>query len=179
MIKGKNTTHEIKKYILDFADSNQDICIMSLEDFTNALQGKSKQNILKALLLLDVVKSNTSGYFLPESINLEHIYPQNPVLTWGANGWPQNVDEQNSYIHNIGNFLILNERINKKLQNGYIDDKIVEYERIIPNDKLLQTVTNTVNFEKFSKGKAYITERQKEIALYIQANFPCAKAFIR
>ena len=83
------------------------------------------------------------------------------------------------YIHNIGNYLILNAAVNKKIQNEYIADKRDEYDKIIPRDMALQTPSNTVDFDEFEKGKKYIEKRQKEIAEYIQSSFPCAKAFIK
>ncbi len=178
-VKNKDSENSIKSEILSFADANKDICTISLSDFTALLQGRSKQNILKALLLMDIVKSNTSGSFTPDLINLEHIYPQKPVVDWSANGWPVNTDEQEEYIHNIGNYLILNEAVNKKIQNEYISNKLKEYNRIIPNDKFLQTPSNTVDFTEFEKGKNYINDRKVYIAKYIQSDFPCAKAFIK
>lgn len=178
-IKNKESEDNIKSEILSFADSNKDICTISLSDFTALLQGKSKEKILKALLLMDIVKSNTSGSFTPSLINLEHIYPQKPATDWSANGWPVNTDDQEEYIHNIGNYLILNESVNKKIQNEYITHKIKEYDRIIPVDKFLQTPSNTVDFNEFEKGKNYINERRSAIAKYIQSDFPCAKAFIK
>lgn len=178
-IKNKKTEKDIKEHIISFADTNRDICNISLKDFTFMLKGKTKHNILEALLLMDIVQSNTSGSFLPESINLEHIYPQNPDVTWSCNGWPVNEEEKEEYIYNIGNYLILNEKINKKIQNKYITDKKKDYNKIIPKDKFLQTKTNTVNFDEFEKGKDYINRRREYIAKYIQKYFPCAKVFIK
>jgi hypothetical protein len=33
--------------------------------------------------------------------------------------------------------ILLNQEINKKIQNKFIDDKIFEYNRIIPKDRFL------------------------------------------
>ena len=180
MVRNGKSVNDISTYFLWFADKNKDICNVTLDSFADMLKGKNKENILKALLLMDIVLSNTSGLFNKDLINLEHIYPKKPDTVWSCNGYPVNQEDQEELIHNIGNYLILNDRINRKIQNKYITEKRVEYERIILNDKVLQTVTNTVNFDKFEQNrKSYIDERRREIALYIRDKFPCGRAFIQ
>ena len=79
----------------------------------------------------------------------------------------------------IGNYLLLNESINKKIKNKYIDEKIDEYNRIIPHDITLKTPMNTVDFNKFEIEKEkYIFARQKNIAEMIYNDFPLAKVII-
>lgn len=180
MVRSDKETKDITETILSFADKNKDICNIGLDNFIGILKGATNQNILKALLLMDVIKSNTSGSFTSELINLEHIYPQNPDIEWSRQGYPVNKDDQEELVHDIGNYLILNEAVNKKIKNKYITLKKIEYDRIIPNDKFLQTRSNTVDFVRFEReGKKYIAERRAMIAQYIWSEFPCGKAFIR
>lgn len=171
-IKNKKTVDEIQKIIITFVTDNPDICKITLDDFTDGLDADLDRNTKKAILIMDVIKSNTSGYLNVPSINLEHIFPQNPDDEWILKGWTGNADEQEEIIDNIGNYMLLAEAINKKVQNKYITDKVVEYDKIIPMDKMLQTTLNTVDFKKFETDKAkYVFERQKEIAKHIQGNF--------
>ena len=147
MIKRGDRSSDIQAQILKFASNNPDICNVSLNDFSNLLVGKTKQPIMKSLMLMDIAMNNTSLSFTPELINLEHIYPQKPKVDWASHGWPVNEEEQEQYIYNIGNYLILNSTINKKIQTEYIAVKRGEYEKIIPNDAGLQTQINTVDFD--------------------------------
>lgn len=180
MVRNNMDSSDIAAIIINFVDKNQDICTISFDNFIGLLKGSSNQKILKALLLMDVLKSNTSGSFTSELINLEHIYPQNPDIEWSRQGYPVNKDDQDELVHDIGNFLLLNEAVNKRIKNKYITYKRVEYDRIIPNDQFLQTRSNTVDFDRFEHdGKSYISERRALIAAYIYSDFPCGKVFIK
>lgn len=155
---------------------------ISLSDFTNKLGDKdTSPSIKKALLVLDIIINNTSSTLKIDSINLEHIYPQNPCTEWLQNGWPSTSDDlYKELVNNIGNFIILNEEINKKIKNKYIIDKVNEYNKIIPKDKSLQTSMNTVDFVKFeNEGKDYIKKRQEDIAKEIQTKFPLGRVLIK
>lgn len=113
-------------------------------------------NLKKALLILDVIYRNTSGSLNVDTINLEHIYPQNPDFDWAANGWPTSREDQKVLVDNIGNYLLLAEAVNKSIQNEYITNKVKSYEEIIAKDKLLQTSMNTVDFKLFEKDREKI-----------------------
>jgi hypothetical protein len=181
MIKNDNSIDEIENFILTFVDENKQICKTTLTEFNEAIgDPELSQNIKKALLIIDIVKSNTSGSLNVDSINLEHIYPKSPVTTWATNGWPVNRDEQKQIINNIGNMILLNQEINKKIQNKFIDDKIVEYNRIIPKDRFLQTSMNTFNFNKFKIEKdLYIKNRQSQISDSVKNDFYFGKVLIQ
>ncbi len=138
-------------------------------------------NLKKALLIIDVIIGNTSGEICLDRINLEHIYPQNPDSKWAEKGWPASTVDgrQKSLINNIGNFFLLNEKVNKKIQNYYIDDKKNEYNKIIEKDHFLQTELNKVDFDCFEVERdKYICERQEKIANYIYEKFPLGNKLI-
>ena len=181
-IKNGEDASKLELYIATYIDKNAQAFKMKLIDFTNALGGDSEsnyQNIKKALLILDVMYKNTAGSLNVDSINLEHIYPQKPDTTWATKGWPTSHEEQQVMINNIGNYLLLNEEVNKKIKNKYIADKVSEYEKIIPNDLMLQTAINTVDFEEFEDRKFdYITERQTLIAKNIRQDLPFGQKLI-
>jgi len=180
MIKGNETIEKIEKFILTFIDDNKQICKISMLDFSEGLGSiELSQNIKKAILIMDIVRSNTSGSLDVESINVEHIYPQSPVLSWATNGWPVNREEQKKIINNIGNMFLLNQKINKKIQNKYIDEKLVEYKKIIKKDIFIQTPMNTIDFPLFKNNKElYIEKRQQQIAESVQNDFHFGKVLI-
>ena len=174
MIKAKEKPDKICENIAVFVDKEPELCKISLNEFTEALGKKEMpQKLKKALLLIDVIMRTVSGEPNVEKINLEHIYPLRPIPRWATEGgWPTNDDEKTSLADNIGNYLLLNEAINKSIKNKYITEKKIEYERIIPQDIMLQTRMNTVDFDKFEREKEkYIKERQCKIAESIQREY--------
>lgn len=180
MIKNDEMPDLIQNHILNFVSINKEICKISYDEFEDSL-GKRElsQNIKKAILIMDIVRRNTSGSLNVEKINLEHIYPQKPQTSWGLHGWPVERNEQLELINNIGNYILLNEEVNKKIKNKYIDDKLIEYNRIIPHDLILQTAMNTVDFSRFKNEKGnYIKDRQKQIAKMLYNDFPFGMALI-
>lgn len=179
----KGTNAEQLSYdIASYINKNAQAFKMKLVDFTNSLGGNlesSFQNIKKALLILDVMHKNTAGQLNVSSINLEHIYPQNPDPSWATMGWPTSHEERLAIINNIGNYLLLNEEVNKKIKNKYITDKVFEYNKIISKDLMLKTKINTVDFDEFENRKIdYITERQTKIAKELMQNLPFGQVLI-
>lgn len=179
-IKQQKSDNELEQKIMTFAATNKDIATISLNTFADSLSGKSKQKVMEALFLMDILLRNTSGTFNPGSINLEHVYPQTPDVEWGRNGWPLTTDEQQTYIHSIGNYLILNSTVNKKIQNSYLDVKQPEYEKIFANDKVLQTTMNTIDYALLEHQRTqYIDSRRHQIAELIMNTFPLGQVFIK
>lgn len=180
MIKEKQTPERIGERISIFINENPEICKINYDDFEKALGAVDlKTGIKKAILIIDVIMNNTSSTINVEAINLEHIYPQRPAPGWAMEGWPTDAETQRIFIHNIGNLILLNEEVNKKIKNQYLDKKIPEYELIIPKDLSLKTTMNTINFDALlSKKTQYIIERQKAIAALVYQNFKLAKVII-
>ena len=171
---------DIGECISSFINDNPEICKINYDEFLRCLGSPDvRQSIKKAILIMDVIMRNTSSTINVSSINLEHIYPQKPDSQWATENWPTNHEEQQILIENIGNYILLNEEVNKKIKNKYIDYKVDEYDRIIPNDLSLKTEMNSVDFEKFKNDrKEYIFERQKKIARLVYDNFKLAKVII-
>ena len=180
-IKNNKEPNTIKNNLINKINLNSNTWKIKLEDFINKLgDSTTSKNIKKALLIMDVIYCNTSGIINVEKINLEHIYPQNPEWEWANNGWPSSKEEQKKLIDNIGNYLLLSEQVNKRIQNKYITQKKVEYDNIIKKDKILQTPINTVDFNKFENNqKNYIFERQKKIGKLIREELPIGKVLIK
>lgn len=180
MIKENEDVSDIEYLIIEFINNNASLCKITYQEFENALGDRNlSQGIKKGLMILDVILKSTSSSIIVDNINLEHIYPQKPHKDWAAKGWPSDHDEQMELISNIGNFILLNEEINKEIKNKYIDYKIYKYNQIIPNDLSLKTPINTVDFERFKTDKKnYIFERQKSIAKMIVDEFPIGAVLI-
>lgn len=181
MIKNDKSIDNIEQFVLNFVDENKQICKTTLSEFSEGIgTPELSQNIKKSILIMDIVRSNTSGSLNVESINVEHIYPKSSYVTWATNGWPVNRDEQKLIINNIGNMLLLNQQINKKIQNKYIENKIIEYKKVIPKDRFLQTPMNTIDFDRFKKEKdKYVSDRQKQIAKSVQSEFSFGRVLIQ
>ena len=179
-VKADKNREDVLLSILNFVNENKDICTIKLSEFNNGLGGTNlSTNYKKAILIMDIIRANTSSHVIVNNINLEHIFPQKPCQKWYEESWPMNSGEQSPLINSIGNYLLLNEEINKKIKNKYITDKKIEYDRIIPHDLTLQTQINTVDFDKFEMQRGdYILKRQYEIASYIKHNFKLGNVFI-
>lgn len=180
-IKNDVSPEKIKNKLIERINADPVTWQISLSDFIDKLGNSSiNKNMKKALLIIDVVWRNVCGTINVPNINLEHIYPQKPNYEWASNGWPCNRKEQKELCDNIGNYLLLCELVNKRIQNQYITRKVVEYRNIIAKDIFLQTPMNTVDFSRFEEEQAtYIYERQREIAKSIQKNFPLGKVLIK
>lgn len=180
MIKNENRPNEITEEIASFINENSEICKIPFEDFKKSLGKKDLSTRVKqAVLLMDVITRTTSSNLNIPSINLEHIYPQRPAPEWAMHNWPTDSESRSELVHNIGNYLLLNESVNKRIKNKYITQKIVEYDHIVPKDLALKTEMNTVDFVRFEQEREeYIYFRQGEIAKLVYENFPLAKVII-
>lgn len=181
MIKNNENADSLRHFLLTEINNNQQNWVISFEEFKEALGNPAvTRNLKKGLMIIDAINRNTSTWINVASINLEHIYPQHPVDEWAMNAWPASVEEQKPLIDNIGNYLLLAESVNKKIQNEYITDKVNQYRIIIPKDSGLQTEINTVDFERFKNEKdKYIFERQEFIAKQIQTSAPFGPVLIK
>jgi hypothetical protein len=180
MIKNENRPNEITEEIASFINENSEICKIPFDDFKKSLGKKDLSTRVKqAVLLMDVITRTTSSNLNIPSINLEHIYPQRPAPEWAMHNWPTDSESRSELVHNIGNYLLLNESVNKRIKNKYITQKIVEYDHIVPKDLALKTEMNTVDFVRFEQEREeYIYFRQGEIAKLVYENFPLAKVVI-
>lgn len=88
---------------------------------------------------------------------IEHILPENPNSTWNMN-FPQEVQED--YIYRLGNYTLLEEKINKDIGREEFSIKINEYK------KSRYRLTNDINYVKWNISN--LNERQSILAL--QAN---------
>lgn len=180
-IKNNETASNINNKLINKINSDTVTWQISKSDFSNKLGDiTTSRGIKKALLILDVIYRNISGTVNVNTINLEHIYPQNPDSEWAGNGWPSHRELQKKLVDNIGNYLLLCESVNKQIQNQYITHKIAKYNSIIIRDILLQTPMNTIDFNRFeNEQEEYINSRRDEIVRLIQGNLPLGRVLIK
>ena len=180
MIKEDQKPDVITEHIASFINENSEICKITYDEFKISLGKKDLSTKVKqAILLMDIIIRTTSSNLNIPSINLEHIYPQKPSTEWAINNWPTDTESRSDLIHNIGNYLLLNESVNKRIKNKYINAKLVEYEKIIPKDIALKTEMNTVDFTRFEiEREKYIYYRQEKIARLVYNTFFLAKVII-
>lgn len=180
MLKEERKPKDITEQIASFINENSEICKIPYPDFETSLGKKELSSRVKqAILLMEVILKTTSSDLNIPSINLEHIYPQRPASDWAINNWPTDSEGKSQLIHNIGNYMLLNEAVNKKIKNQYITKKRVEYSKIVPKDITLHTPMNTVDFERFENERdEYIYYRQREIAKIVYDTFPLAQVLI-
>ncbi len=180
-IKADVSAEDINGKLIDKINVDTTTWQIHINDFTAKIGDvTTSKGIKKALLILDVICKNISGTVNVNTINLEHIYPQNPDIEWARNGWPSHRESQKDLIDNIGNYLLLCEEVNKSIQNQYITHKVAKYRDIIDIDILLQTPINTVDFNRFTDEQGiYIKNRTYEIAKMIQAGLPLGRVLIK
>lgn len=178
-IKNDSSADEIRSMLFSKVAEDPTSWEIPFEDFKNALGNISvKRNLKKALLILDVMTRTTSFTFNVSTVNLEHIFPQNPCDEWAGQGWPvYNEEARKELVDNIGNYMLLTESVNKRIQNDYLTRKVPEYKAIISRDGPLGF---EIDFEAFEQEKEqYIYRRQALIAEQIKNNIPFGRVLIK
>ena len=180
-IKNGTSPADINSSLINKINSDPITWQISIDNFATKIgEITTPRGIKKALLILDVICRNISGTLNVNTINLEHIYPQNPDFEWAGNGWPSHREQQKELIDNIGNYILLCEEVNKRIQNQYITHKVAKYNEIIARDILLQTPMNTVDFARFENEQVtYINYRKDKIASLIQSTLPFGRVLIK
>ena len=139
----------------------------SIEENIRSFDEKYK----KGMLIYYIYMNNESIQLDLTKLNLEHIYPQNPDNEWFVNGWDYEQEVRTNLINSFGNLILLNEKINKKISNLYINTKTNIYSTHL-DEALKNAKINCVDFSKFDFQKGdYIEDRTKtmvEMILHIQ-----------
>jgi len=84
----------------------------------------SSSRLSKALLLLDAYMHRNQEELIPETFDIEHIFPQKWQDT-NYNGWDKN--DADSYLDRFGNKIILERKLNIQAGNGYFGIKKQKY----------------------------------------------------
>jgi len=91
------------------------------------------------------------------SINIEHLLPQHPSPEWGLNE-----SEIKEYVNLLGNLIIISKRINGRVQNRLINEKLTEYRK--SQLEITKQLVKKLDEEGTEWNKEKILQRQKALA---------------
>jgi len=104
------------------------------------IEGYSSSKISKALLLLDAYLNPLQKNLIPETVDIEHIFPKKWQDT-NYNGWK--IDDAQDFLDRFGNKVILEKRLNIRAGNGYFGEKKQKYK--------LSHIANVIDLSKYPK----------------------------
>jgi len=84
----------------------------------------SSSRISRALLLLDAYLNPSQTQLIPETFDIEHIFPKKWQDT-NYNGW--NIDDAVKYLDRFGNKIVFEKKLNIQAGNGYFGVKKQKY----------------------------------------------------
>jgi uncharacterized protein with ParB-like and HNH nuclease domain len=90
----------------------------------NLIERHENSKISRALLLLDSYLNINQTNLIPESFEIEHIFPRKWQNT-NYNGW--NIDDAQFYLNRFGNKIVLEKKLNIQAGNGYFGIKKQKY----------------------------------------------------
>jgi len=88
------------------------------------IDGHSSSRISRALLLLDAYMNPSQTHLIPETFDIEHIFPKKWQDT-NYNGW--NIDDAVKYLDRFGNKIVFEKKLNIQAGNGYFGVKKQKY----------------------------------------------------
>jgi hypothetical protein len=90
------------------------------------IDGHYSSRISRALLLLDAYLNNGQINLIPQTFDIEHIFPKKWQDT-NYNGW--NKDDADKYLDRFGNKVVFEKRLNIQAGNGYFGLKKEKYSK--------------------------------------------------
>jgi uncharacterized protein with ParB-like and HNH nuclease domain len=88
------------------------------------INGHSSSRLSRALLLLDAYLHKNQTNLIPDTFDIEHIFPKKWQDT-NYNGW--NFNDAQSYLDRFGNKIVLEKKLNIQAGNGYFGIKKQKY----------------------------------------------------
>ena len=133
---------------------------VSDEIFTNnftlkSIRTTSKNRLVRYILYKIENKNSSNGSFHYEDDNgtIEHILPENPSEDWNKYFVK---DTQIEFIYRLGNYSILEQKLNKQCENKLINEKIPFYK------KSKYSLSNEFQFEEWNPNR--LKQRQSKMA---------------
>jgi hypothetical protein len=118
------------------------------------IDGFSSSRISRALLLLDAYLDNEQIETIPETFDIEHIFPKK----WqeaNYNGWTK--EDASAYLDRFGNKVVIEKKINIQAGNGYFGVKKAKYSK-----SKIETVLKLSSYHKNDWVKEDIEKRESE-----------------
>lgn len=147
---------ELKKELIEEKPSFE----LFKDNFIELEYGRSERTRTLAKYILNEINNldDTGEHLINfDNVNIEHLLPQNP-----DSGWKLKKSEIKDYVDKIGNLTLVHKKINSRIGNKVIKDKIEELNKSsIKMTKEL--VTELVN-NKYRWTEKEINNRQKKYA---------------
>ncbi|MDR2651506.1 MAG: DUF262 domain-containing HNH endonuclease family protein [Prevotellaceae bacterium] len=128
-------------------DFKEDYVFQRIDEF-------SSSRLSRALLLLDAYLNPNQIDLIPETFDIEHIFPKKWQNT-NYNDW--DIEDAQKYLDRFGNKVVFEKRLNIQAGNGYFGIKKQKY--------ALSAIANVKDLSNYTKNdwiKEDIEEREKE-----------------
>lgn len=126
--------------------------IFNEELVNQQIDAHSSSRLSRALLLLDAYLNLKQIDLIPETFEIEHIFPKKWQDT-NYNGW--NIDDAELYLDRFGNKIVFEKRLNIQAGNGYFGIKKQKYR--------LSKIASVIDLSQYGKNdwtKDDIKERE-------------------
>lgn len=127
------------------------------------IEGHSSSRLSRALLLLDAYLNTGQINIIPQTFDIEHIFPKKWQDT-NYNGW--NIEDAAKYLDRFGNKIVFEKKLNIQAGNGYFGIKKQKYKL-----SSIAAVKDLSNYHKEDWVKEDIEEREDNFKANIIAFF--------
>lgn len=152
----QSTFEELKKELIDEKPSFD----LFKDNFIEIEYGRSERTRTLAKYILNAINNlDESGEYLIDfaNVNIEHVLPQNPDP-----GWNLTKKEIKGYVDKIGNLTLVHKKINSKIGNKVIKDKIDELKK--SDIKITKEIVKYLEENEYKWSKDDILNRQLKFA---------------
>lgn len=154
--KIQQVLEELKKELIEEKPSYE----LFRDNFIEIEYGRSERTrILSKYILNEINNLNESGEYLINfsNVNVEHLLPQNPDP-----GWNLTKKEIKDYVDKLGNLTLVHKKINSKIGNKTIKEKIDELKK--SDIKMTKEIVRYLEENKYHWSEKEIRERQLKFA---------------
>jgi uncharacterized protein with ParB-like and HNH nuclease domain len=102
----------------------EDKTIVNEELLCQQIESHSSSRLSRSLLLLDAYLHSNQTDLIPDTFDIEHIFPKKWQDT-NYNGW--NIDDAALYLDHFGNKIVFEKKLNIQAGNGYFGVKKQKY----------------------------------------------------
>lgn len=132
---------------------------MEEEKFKAKINDQASARLMRPLLLLDAYLNKQQNGLIPETFDIEHIFPKKWQDT-NYNGWDEK--DAQAYLDRFGNKIVFERKLNIMAGNGYFGKKKMKYAA-----SEIQVVKELSNYSKNDWVKEDIEKREDEFILRI------------